>query len=136
MALNELPIRILLLEDCSVVTEFIEGFVLTHMNADLTSVADGRVGLKTAMDGEFDVCMLNVDLPSIDGYTIAEALSCLKPHLPLIFLTCATKEMIAPWAARQQFKVAYLRKPFRVENLLGKIQQVLKGEGWLEVEGS
>lgn len=87
-------------------------------------VKDGEYALKGFMEQEFDICILDVMLPNVDGFTIAERIREVNSDVPLIFLTAKTmKEDIL-----KGFNLGaddYITKPFDSEILICKIKAIL-----------
>jgi two-component system OmpR family response regulator len=78
--------RILLIEDDQVIADFIQkgmkeaGFTIDHMN-------DGSVGLHAALTQDYDIGILDLMLPSLDGLSILDRLRQEKKNLPIIILS-------------------------------------------------
>lgn len=91
----------------------------------VTWVDDGEFALKEFQNGKFDICVLDVMLPNVDGFTIAKEIKKINNNIPLIFLTAKSmKEDIL-----EGFKIGaddYITKPFDTDVLLCKIQAILK----------
>jgi two-component system, OmpR family, response regulator len=92
---------------------------------DVTLERDGRLGLAAFQREKFDICLLDVMMPHMDGFTLAEEIRDVDPDIPLFFLSAKTmKEDII-----QGYKLGaddYITKPFDSEILLHKIQAILK----------
>ena len=90
----------------------------------VTWVDDGKYAVDRFKAGEFDMAILDVMLPNVDGFTIGKEIKTLKPNLPMIYLTAKTlKEDIL-----QGYGIGaddYVTKPFDSEVLLAKLQAVL-----------
>jgi DNA-binding response OmpR family regulator len=86
---------------------------------------DGRLGLAAFQREKFDICLLDVMMPNMDGFTLAEEIRDVDPDIPLFFLSAKTmKEDII-----QGYKLGaddYITKPFDSEVLLLKIKAMLK----------
>jgi DNA-binding response OmpR family regulator len=86
---------------------------------------DGILGLAAYRKERFDICLLDVMMPNMDGFTVAEAIRDINPDVPLFFLSAKTmKEDII-----QGYKLGaddYITKPFDSEVLLHKIKAILK----------
>lgn len=86
---------------------------------------DGRLGLAAFQREKFDICLLDVMMPNMDGFTLAEAIRDINPDVPLFFLSAKTmKDDII-----QGYKLGaddYITKPFDSEVLLLKIKAILK----------
>jgi len=92
---------------------------------DVTLERDGRLGLAAFQREHIDLCLLDVMMPHMDGFTLAEEIRDVNPDVPLFFLSAKTmKEDII-----QGYKLGaddYITKPFDSEVLLLKIRAILK----------
>src|ERR1700710_154287 len=92
---------------------------------DVTLERDGRLGLAAFQRQKFDICLLDVMMPHMDGFTLAEEIRDVDPDMPLFFLSAKTmKEDII-----NGYKLGaddYITKPFDSEVLLHKIKAILK----------
>jgi two-component system OmpR family response regulator len=92
---------------------------------DVTLERDGRLGLAAFQREKFDICLLDVMMPNMDGFTLAEEIRDIDPDVPLFFLSAKTmKEDII-----QGYKLGaddYITKPFDSEVLLHKIKAITK----------
>lgn len=72
-----------------------------------------------------DICILDVMLPDIDGFTVANHIRNINPRLPVIFLTAKTQtdDIIKGFASGG---TDYLRKPFSMEELIVRLDNQLK----------
>ena len=86
---------------------------------------DGRLGLAAFQRVNVDICLLDVMMPNMDGFALAEEIRDINPDVPLFFLSAKTmKEDII-----QGYKLGaddYITKPFDSEVLLLKIKAILK----------
>lgn len=87
-------------------------------------VKDGRDAINTFENGQFDICILDVMLPHIDGFQLAENIKRLRPEIPFIFLTAKTlkEDEIKGYELGAD---DYIKKPFDSEILLFKLQAIL-----------
>lgn len=94
-------------------------------------VNDGKHAVKEFRTDDFDLCILDVMLPNVDGFQIAREIRFINKNTPLIFLTAKTlKEDILTG-----YKLGaddYITKPFDSEVLLCKIEAVLKRNDFQE----
>src|SRR6188472_4730226 len=92
---------------------------------DVTLERDGRLGLAGFQREKFDLCLLDVMMPNMDCFTLAEEIRDVNPDVPLFFLSAKTmKDDII-----QGYKLGaddYITKPFDSEVLLHKIKAILK----------
>lgn len=88
-------------------------------------VDDGKYAVKEFRSDDFDICILDVMLPNVDGFQIAKEIRFVDKNIPLIFLTAKTlKDDIL-----KGFSLGaddYITKPFDSEVLLWKIRAILK----------
>ena len=86
---------------------------------------DGAQAIQNFGLQKFDICILDIMLPNVDGFSIARKIKELNPETPTIFLTAKTlKEDIL-----KGFKIGaddYITKPFDSEVLLYKIKAIIK----------
>lgn len=57
---------------------------------DVTLERDGRLGLAAFQREKFDICLLDVMMPNMDGFTVAEEIRDINPDVPLFFLSAKT----------------------------------------------
>lgn len=116
--------RILIVED----EDRIASFVAKGLRADgftPTVVADGVTGLDYALTGEFDLMVLDLGLPGMDGFTILERVSRDRPELPVIVLT-ARDSVDDTVAALEGGAADYMSKPFKFGELVARIRLRLR----------
>lgn len=117
-------IRILVVEDEEAIrTGLIDVLVFHGYKAD--SAATGPDGLEKAMTGHFDLILLDIMLPGMDGYEICDRIRTVDREQPIIMLTAKTsdEEII------QGLKLGaddYVPKPFSIRQLVLRIEAVLR----------
>jgi len=87
-------------------------------------VNDGKKAIKEFRAGIFDICILDVMLPNIDGFTVAREIKQINKEIAMIFLTAKTLKIDIV----EGFKIGaddYITKPFDSEVLLYKIRAIL-----------
>lgn len=86
---------------------------------------DGTRILEQITSHNPDVCLLDVMLPHIDGFTIANHIRNIHPQLPIIFLTAKTQteDLVKGFSSGG---TDYLRKPFSMEELIVRIENQIK----------
>ena len=116
--------KILLCEDDPNLGSVLKNYLELN-DYDVTLERDGRLGLAAFQREKFDICLLDVMMPNMDGFTLAEEIRDVNPDVPLFFLSAKTmKDDII-----QGYKLGaddYITKPFDSEVLLHKIKAILK----------
>ena len=117
-------IRILIVEDEEAIrTGLID--VLVFHGYETDSAATGPDGLQKALTGRFDLILLDVMLPGMDGYAICEKIRTVDRDQPIIMLTAkSTDEEII-----EGLKLGaddYVSKPFSIQQLVLRIEAVLR----------
>ncbi|HAK13116.1 MAG: response regulator transcription factor [Chitinophagaceae bacterium] len=116
--------RILLCEDDQNLGMVLKNYLELN-DYDVTLERDGRLGLAAFQREKPDICLLDVMMPNMDGFTLAEEIRDVDPDIPLFFLSAKTmKDDII-----QGYKLGaddYITKPFDSEVLLLKIKAILK----------
>lgn len=111
--------KVLYVEDelslANIVKETMEsrGFTVAHLQ-------DGIKAIETIATFGPDVCLLDVMLPFIDGFSLGNRIRATYPALPIIFLTAkdSTKDIVEGFASGG---TDYLKKPFSMEELMVRI---------------
>lgn len=87
-------------------------------------IDDGKYAIDRFKAGDYDIAILDVMLPNVDGFTIGKEIKSLKPGLPLIYLTAKTlkEDILKGYGIGAD---DYVTKPFDSEVLLAKLQAVL-----------
>lgn len=90
----------------------------------VTLCENGELGLSMFNSVKFDLCILDVMMPKMDGFTLANKFKDLNPEIPLIFLTAKTlrEDVIRGYKAGAD---DYITKPFDSEVLLLKTRAIL-----------
>ena len=117
--------RILIVEDEATIARLMEVSLL-RAGYDCTVANDGLTAADLIAENDFDIALLDIMLPGLDGY---ELLDYLRPlGTPVIFITAktATKARVR---GLQLGADDYLVKPFEVEELLARVGAVLRRTG-------
>lgn len=116
--------KILLVEDDVNLGSILSDFLtLKEFSVDLCK--NGEEGLKKYKEGDYDLCLLDVMMPQMDGFTMAKEIRELNKNMPIIFLTAKSLQT----DKIEGLKIGaddYITKPFNTEELLLRINAVLK----------
>lgn len=131
--------RILVVDDEARITNFVlraltaEGFVVE-------TAENGTDALKLGSSGRYDLVLLDLLLPSLDGVSVLEGLLAAQPDQPVLVLS-AVSDVRAKVRCLQLGAVDYLAKPFDLTELLLRIRARLRrrepagADGFLRVGG-
>jgi len=116
--------RILIVED----EQRIAAFVAKGLRSDghlTTTVGDGHGGLDHALSGAFDLVVLDIGLPGLDGFEVLERLRSQGSQVPVIVLT-ARDSVGDTVSALEGGADDYMPKPFRFAELLARVRLRLR----------
>ncbi|MFF6015961.1 response regulator transcription factor [Lysinibacillus fusiformis] len=118
-----MPKKILVVEDEKHIARFVE-LELQHEGYDVTVAFEGREGLSLATTEAFDVLLLDVMLPGINGIEICRRVR-TQSQVPIILITArdAVMDRVAGLDAGAD---DYIVKPFAIEELLARIRTILR----------
>lgn len=115
--------KILIIEDEIKIARFIE-LELMHEGYKVEQSHDGREGLEKAETGDFDLIILDIMLPSMNGIEVLRRIR-QSSEVPIIMLT-AKGEVMDKVIGLDMGANDYLTKPFAIEELLARIRAALK----------
>ena len=118
-----MPQSILLIEDEAALARFIE-LELTHEGYTVKKCFDGREGLNCALNEDFDLILLDIMLPSLNGLEVLRRLRREK-QTPVILLT-ARDAVIDKVTGLDTGADDYITKPFAIEELLARLRAALR----------
>ena len=92
---------------------------------DVLLCEDGEIALEAFSNQTFDICILDVNMPKKDGFTLAKEIKQINKTTPIIFLTArSAKEDVL--TGLQLGADDYMTKPFSMEELVLRIQAILR----------
>lgn len=119
--------NILIVEDEEAIrTGLVDVLVFHGFTTD--AAADGNTGLEKALTGKYDLILLDVMLPGMDGFTVCEHIRKEDREQPIIMLTAKTSDEDIIQGL-QLGADDYVAKPFSVAQLVLRIQAVLRRSG-------
>lgn len=116
--------RILIVEDEARIASFLS----KGLSADgfsTTVASDGVTGLDLALSGDFDLVVLDIGLPRLDGFAVLEGLRAQGSDVPVIVLT-ARDSVADTVSALEGGADDYMAKPFRFAELLARVRLRLR----------
>jgi two-component system, OmpR family, copper resistance phosphate regulon response regulator CusR len=123
--------RILLAEDETRIASFVEKGLRAN-GFTPTVVDDGASALGHALSGDFDLLVLDIGLPGMDGFTVLRRLRESRGSIPVIILT-ARDSVTDTVAGLEGGADDYMPKPFRFDELLARIRLRLRSDRAPEV---
>ena len=117
--------KILIIEDEANISDFIK-MELEYEGYEVFVCEDGKSGLESALNNEFDLIILDLMLPIISGLEVCRRLK-RKKNTPIIMLS-AKDDVMDKVAGLQIGADDYITKPFAIEELLARIQVVFRRE--------
>jgi len=117
--------KVLLVEDEEKIARFIE-LELTHEGYEVDKTTDGREGLEMAESGSYDLLLLDIMLPGLNGLEVLRRLR-KTTELPVIMLT-ARDAVMDKVSGLDMGADDYITKPFAIEELLARIRVCLRNK--------
>lgn len=124
MMTEEKPLKILLVEDDKNLGVLLCEFLIVK-GYDASLATNGKEGLEFYTNNNYDLCILDVMMPIMDGYALAKEIRSADPKIPIIFLTAKSMKE----DTLEGFKSGaddYITKPFSMEEVLYRIKAVSK----------
>lgn len=120
-------VKILIVEDERLLAESI-GALLENQGFEVEMAFDGETGMGYAELGVYDLLILDVMMPGLDGYEVARRVRERRLGVPILMLTarCGLEDRIQGLNAGADY---YLTKPFDVRELLACIHALLRRQG-------
>jgi DNA-binding response OmpR family regulator len=116
--------KILLLEDDPILSEIIEEFLVEH-GLHVKLFYDGKTALDAIFEYKFDLLLLDINVPSLNGFELLKEIKNARITTPVIFIT--SLDQISD--VKKGFALGaedYLKKPFDLEELLVRIERTKK----------
>ena len=116
--------NILMIEDDPNIVELVE-IHLKDIHCNATTFNSGEAGLKHALNNSFDLIILDINLPDINGLEICRILRLEKITTPIIMLTAKSEE-IDKIIGLETGADDYLTKPFSIREFIARIKAILR----------
>lgn len=113
---------IVIAEDDPSISELIK-MTLNGSGYDCKVASDGNMAMQCIQEGEYDLALLDIMLPEIDGFTLLEAFK--QKNIPVIFVTARTSVMDKVQGLRLGAE-DYITKPFDLLELLARVEVALR----------
>jgi two-component system OmpR family response regulator len=128
------PHRVLVVDDEPNIVDVI-GMALRFQGFEVESAGTGAAALTAVPAFRPDIIVLDVMLPDMEGFDVAERLGARQARVPIVFLTArdATQDKIRGLTLGGD---DYVTKPFSLEELIARIRSILRRSGLAEPESS
>lgn len=122
--------RILVVEDEPAIRMGLCDVMVFH-GWEPTPAEDGRIGLQEVLSREWDLLLLDVMLPEVDGFTLCRVARERHPRQPILMLTArgTEQDVLDGFAAGAD---DYVQKPFSVAQVVARIKALLRRSGAME----
>jgi len=117
--------KILIVDDDDGVRQVL-GESLQDAGHRVSSAESGEKAIATVREEAFDLVILDMVLPRVDGMAVLKDIATLRPELPVIMITARAEPGIEE-KAMSSGASCFLRKPFDAETLVSCLQRVLRG---------
>ena len=98
---------------------------LNDQGYDCHVATSGKTGLQTMLDSNFDLVVLDITLPELDGLSILRQVRAIKPSLPILMLTARSEE-IDKVLGLEMGADDYLTKPFSIRELIARVKSLVR----------
>ena len=119
--------RILLVEDEEKLARMVE-LELQYEGYEVEKAFDGRAGLDRALSGEFDLVLLDIMLPGIDGFEVCRRIRATNTKIGIIMLTARSQEMDKVTGLMTGAD-DYVTKPFSPAELTARVDALFRRAG-------
>lgn len=116
--------RILIIEDETKVVSFVKEGLEEH-GFEVDFASEGLVGEKKIVENSFDLVILDIKLPDINGFELCKRIKEIKPEIPVLMLTAlgTTDDKLSGFDSGTD---DYLVKPFEFKELVARIRALLR----------
>lgn len=115
---------ILLAEDDVDFGNILQQYLTLH-NFDVVWAKDGKEALEIFKNNNFDICVFDVMMPKLDGFSLAEKVIEQNPEMPFVFLT-ARNQKEDKLKGLKLGADDYIVKPFEADELILRLQNIIK----------
>ena len=116
--------KVLVIEDDKSIADLLE-IHLKDLSCEVTTIADGSDGLKTATSDQFDLIVLDLMLPNVNGLEICKEVRKKDIYTPILMLTSKSEEMDKV-IGLEVGADDYLTKPFSIREFIARVKAILR----------
>lgn len=116
--------KVLVVEDEKEISDLLE-IHLADLNCEITKTEDGKVGLDYALDEQFDLIVLDIMLPNLDGIEICKEVRKREIYVPILMLTAKSEEFDKVLGLEIGAD-DYLTKPFSIREFIARVKAIFR----------
>ena len=116
--------QVLVIEDEKEISDLLE-IHLTDLNCQVTKANDGKVGLDLAINEQFDLIVLDIMLPNLDGIEICKEVRKREIYIPIMMLTAKSEEFDKVLGLEIGAD-DYLTKPFSIREFIARVKAIFR----------
>jgi DNA-binding response OmpR family regulator len=116
--------RVLIIEDDQEISDLIK-LHLADQNFETVQCGDGELGLNTALSEPFDLLILDLTLPKLDGLEVCKRLRAENSYIPILMLTSRAEELDRVLGLELGAD-DYLTKPFGIRELIARVKAIVR----------
>lgn len=116
--------KVLVVEDEKEISDLLE-IHLADLNCEVTKADDGQVGLDHAVNEQFDLIVLDIMLPTLDGMEICKEVRKREIYVPILMLTAKSEEFDKVLGLEIGAD-DYLTKPFSIREFIARVKAIFR----------
>lgn len=116
--------QVLVIEDEKEISDLLE-IHLSDLNCEVTKVNDGKIGLELALNDQFDLIVLDIMLPNLDGMEICKEVRKKEIYVPILMLTAKSEEFDKVLGLEIGAD-DYLTKPFSIREFIARVKAIFR----------
>ncbi|MCB0732715.1 MAG: response regulator transcription factor [Ignavibacteriae bacterium] len=116
--------KVLVVEDEKEISDLLE-IHLTDLNCEVKKANDGKIGLDLAISEKYDLIVLDIMLPNIDGIEICKEVRKREIYVPILMLTAKSEEFDKVFGLEIGAD-DYLTKPFSIREFIARVKAIFR----------
>ncbi len=116
--------NVLVIEDNETLSDLLE-IHLKDLECNVTKIADGLLGLEKALSEDFNLIVLDIMLPNLDGLEICKEIRKQENYTPILMLTSKSEELDKV-IGLEMGADDYLTKPFSVREFIARVKAIFR----------
>jgi len=116
--------RVLIVEDDLEISELLK-IHLKDLECDVDAVKDGESGYNAILEGDYDLVILDIRLPKMDGIEVCKKIRAKEITTPIIMLTARSEE-IDRVLGLEVGADDYITKPFSIREFLARVKAIFR----------